>query len=144
SIPARIAARWRLRMRPAARCTRQCRICGDGEWRLRPVWPSASGNCRRPRGSSIVDSYPNDVLESPPTVGHYRQLSRLPRFTSSSSRVPEDAETIMVELSRYSLDLVREDAEFILYRAHSKQVEPPSILLLTPSSTRPSPETLEK
>jgi predicted ATPase/signal transduction histidine kinase len=58
--------------------------------------------------------------------------------------VPEDAETIMVELSRYSLDLVREDAEFILYRAHSKQLEPPSILLLTPSSTRPSPETLEK
>jgi hypothetical protein len=108
------------------------------------VWPSASGNCRRPRRSSIVDSYPNDVLESPPTVGHYRQLSRLPRFTSSSSRVPEDAETIMVELSRYSLDLVREDAEFILYRAHSKQLEPPSILLLTPSSTRPSPETLEK
>jgi predicted ATPase/signal transduction histidine kinase len=58
--------------------------------------------------------------------------------------VPEDAETIMVELSRYSLDLVREDAEFILYRAHSKQLEPPSILLLTPSSSRPSPETLEK
>jgi predicted ATPase/signal transduction histidine kinase len=58
--------------------------------------------------------------------------------------VPEDAETIMVELSRYSLDLVREDAEFMLYRAHSKQLEPPSILLLTPSSTRPSPETLEK
>jgi len=50
----------------------------------------------------------------------------------------------MVELSRYSLDLVREDAEFMLYRAHSKQLEPPSILLLTPSSTRPSPETLEK
>jgi predicted ATPase/signal transduction histidine kinase len=58
--------------------------------------------------------------------------------------VPEDAETIMVELSRYSLDLVREDAEFILYRAHSKQLQPPSILLLTPSSTRPSLETLEK
>ena len=49
-----------------------------------------------------------------------------------------------MELSRYSLDLVREDAEFILYRAHSKQLEPRSILLLTPSSTRPSPETLEK
>src|ERR1700747_1743308 len=50
----------------------------------------------------------------------------------------------MVELSRYSLNLVREDAEFILYRAHSKQLEPRSILLLMPSSTRPSPETLEK
>ena len=50
----------------------------------------------------------------------------------------------MVELSRYSLDLVREDAEFILYRAHSKQLEPPSILLLTLCSARPSPETIEK
>jgi predicted ATPase/signal transduction histidine kinase len=49
-----------------------------------------------------------------------------------------------VELSRYSLDLVREDAEFILYRAHSKQLDPHSILLLSPSSNRPSPETLEK
>jgi predicted ATPase/signal transduction histidine kinase len=49
-----------------------------------------------------------------------------------------------VQLSRYSLDLVREDAEFILYRARSKQLQTPSILLLTPSSTRPSPETLEK
>jgi hypothetical protein len=49
-----------------------------------------------------------------------------------------------VELSRYSLDLVREDAEFILYRAHSKQLEPPSILLLTLCSTRPSTETIEK
>lgn len=87
---------------------------------------------------SIVDSYPNDGLESPSTVGHCQRFCRLRRFTSSSSRVPEDAETIIVELSRYSLDLVREDAEFILYRAHSKQLEPPSILLLTPSSTRPS------
>jgi hypothetical protein len=49
-----------------------------------------------------------------------------------------------LELSRYSLDLVREDAVFILYQAHSKQLEPPSVLLLTPSSTQPSPETLEK
>ena len=49
-----------------------------------------------------------------------------------------------MELSQYSLELIREDGEFILYRAHSKQLEPPSILLLTPSSTRPSPETLEK
>jgi hypothetical protein len=80
------------------------------------VWPSTSGNCRRPQRSSIVDSYPNDVLEFAPTVGHYRRLCRLRRITSSSSRVPEDAETIMVEVSRYSLDLVREDAEFILYR----------------------------
>jgi predicted ATPase/signal transduction histidine kinase len=49
-----------------------------------------------------------------------------------------------VDLSGYSLDPLREDGEFILYRAHSKQLESPSILLLMPSSTRPSRETLEK
>ena len=49
-----------------------------------------------------------------------------------------------MELFRYSLDLVREDAEFILYRAHSQQLQPSSILLLTPFLTRPSPETIEK
>jgi hypothetical protein len=103
------------------------------------VWPSAFRQLQAPRGSSIVDSYPNDVLEFPPTVGHYRQLCRLRRVTSSPSRVPEDAETIMVELSRYSLDLVREDAEFILYRPHSKQLEPPSILLLALCSTPAQP-----
>ena len=49
-----------------------------------------------------------------------------------------------MELSRYSLELIRDDGEFTLYRAHSKQLEPPSVLLQTHSSTRPSPETLEK
>jgi len=49
-----------------------------------------------------------------------------------------------MQLSRYSLDRLRDDGEFILYRAHAKQTELPSVLLLTPGSTRPSPETLQK
>src|SRR5215471_4496699 len=46
--------------------------------------------------------------------------------------------------SGYSLDRLRNDGEFILYRAHPKQTELPSVLLLAPASTRPSPETLKK
>jgi PAS domain S-box-containing protein len=49
-----------------------------------------------------------------------------------------------VQLSKYSLDRLRDDGEFILYRAHPKQKELPSLLLLTPASTRPGPETLKK
>ena len=51
---------------------------------------------------------------------------------------------IIVQLSDYSLDRLRDDGEFILYRAHAKQMELPSVLLLTPATTRPSPETLKK
>ncbi|HEV2728561.1 MAG TPA: protein kinase, partial [Terriglobales bacterium] len=49
-----------------------------------------------------------------------------------------------MQLSGYSLDRLHDDEEFILYRAHAKQTEPPSVLVLAPASTRPSPETLEK
>jgi PAS domain S-box-containing protein len=44
----------------------------------------------------------------------------------------------------YSLDRLRDDGEFTLYRAHAQQTELPSVLLLVPASTRPSPETLKK
>lgn len=37
---------------------------------------------------------------------------------------------IIVQLSRYSLKPLRDDGEFILYRAHAKQMESPSVLLL--------------
>src|SRR5713226_3424234 len=47
-----------------------------------------------------------------------------------------------MQLSEYSVERLRDDGEFVLYRAHG--VEPPSVLLLAPSSTRPSPETLKK
>lgn len=49
-----------------------------------------------------------------------------------------------MELSGYALDLLREDAEFILEPAHAKQIEPPSILELGPFSGRLKPETLRK
>lgn len=49
-----------------------------------------------------------------------------------------------MQLSGYSLDRLRDDGEFILYRAHAKQQELPPVLLLAPASTRPSPETRKK
>jgi serine/threonine protein kinase len=49
-----------------------------------------------------------------------------------------------VQLAGYSLDRLRDDGEFILYRAHAKQTELPSVLMLAPAATRPSPETLKK
>src|SRR5215472_15649034 len=49
-----------------------------------------------------------------------------------------------MQLSEYSLDRLRDDGEFILYRAHAQQTELPSVLLLTPASNRPSAETLKK
>src|ERR1700730_16055567 len=49
-----------------------------------------------------------------------------------------------MQLSGYSLDRLRDDGEVILYRAYAEQIEPPSVLLLAPASTRPSPETLRK
>ena len=49
-----------------------------------------------------------------------------------------------MQLLGYSLDRLRDDEEFILYRAHPKQTALPSVLLLAPASTRPSPETLKK
>ena len=49
-----------------------------------------------------------------------------------------------MQLSEYSLERLRDDGELVLYRAHAKQMERPSVLLLAPASTRPSPETLKK
>lgn len=49
-----------------------------------------------------------------------------------------------MQLSGYSLNRLRDDGEFILYRAHAEQTELPPVLLLTPATTRPSPETLKK
>jgi len=49
-----------------------------------------------------------------------------------------------MQLLRHSLSRLRDDGEFILCRAHPKQTELSSVLLLAPASTRPSPETLKK
>ena len=44
-----------------------------------------------------------------------------------------------MQLSGNTLDRFFDDGEFVLYRAHRKQLELPSVLLLAPASTRPSP-----
>ena len=49
-----------------------------------------------------------------------------------------------MQLSEYSLERLRDDGELILQRGHAKQPGLPSVLLLTPASTRPSPETLKR
>jgi PAS domain S-box-containing protein len=49
-----------------------------------------------------------------------------------------------MDLSGYLLEPLREDGEFVLYRARAKHPELPSVLLLSPVSSRPSVETLRK
>src|SRR5580700_3214011 len=49
-----------------------------------------------------------------------------------------------LEISEYARECIREDEEFILYRAHANTAEVPSILLLTPASMRPRLESLKK
>ena len=49
-----------------------------------------------------------------------------------------------MQLSEYALERLRGDGEFTLYRGHANQTGTPSILLLAPASTRPSPDTLKK
>ena len=49
-----------------------------------------------------------------------------------------------MQLSQYSLERLRDDGEFILYRAHGSHTNLSSVLLLAPSATRPRAETLEK
>jgi PAS domain S-box-containing protein len=49
-----------------------------------------------------------------------------------------------LQLSGYSLARLRDDGEFALYRASAKEAEPTSVLLITPSSTRPKSDTLKK
>jgi hypothetical protein len=49
-----------------------------------------------------------------------------------------------MQLSEYALECLRGDGEFTLYRGHANQPGAPSILLLAPASTRPSPDTLKK
>ena len=49
-----------------------------------------------------------------------------------------------MDLSAYVVQPIREDPEFVLYRARAKELEPSSVLLLSPVSIRPSIETLRK
>jgi serine/threonine protein kinase len=76
-------------------------------------------------------------------VGHYQQLCGLWRFSSNFNN-PDDAEALIMDLSGYLLEPLREDGEFVLYRARAKHPELPSVLLLSPVSSQPSVETLRK
>jgi PAS domain S-box-containing protein len=49
-----------------------------------------------------------------------------------------------MEISAYTHKSLREDHEFILYRARPTGAESPSVLLLTPALTRPAAESLKK
>jgi PAS domain S-box-containing protein len=50
----------------------------------------------------------------------------------------------IVEMSEYVRECLREDEEFILYRARASAAEVPSVLLLTPASIYPRLESLKK
>ena len=49
-----------------------------------------------------------------------------------------------MEISAYARKCLREDEEFILYRARASEAELPSVLLLTLASTRPELKSLKK
>jgi len=51
---------------------------------------------------------------------------------------------IIMELSEYSLELLRDDQEFVLYRGHAREAKGSPVLMLAPLSIRPAPETLKK
>ena len=50
----------------------------------------------------------------------------------------------ILEMSEYVQECLREDEEFILYRAHASEAEGASVLLLTLASRHPRPESLKK
>ena len=53
----------------------------------------------------------------------------------------------MIELSRYRLEMLHQDGEFILYRGLRQtkaETSPPSILALSPVMERPAPATIKK
>jgi len=49
-----------------------------------------------------------------------------------------------MEFSEYSLEPLRDDQEFILYRGHAREAKGSSVLMLAPLSIRPALETLKK
>jgi len=50
---------------------------------------------------------------------------------------------VMIELSRYILEALRKDEEFILYRGRS-QADGPQVLLLSPAVDYPAPDSLKR
>ena len=49
----------------------------------------------------------------------------------------------MIELSRYALEALQKDQEFILYRGRN-QHDPPKVLVLSPGAEHPTPENLKR
>src|SRR5215467_2842815 len=52
-----------------------------------------------------------------------------------------------MDFSQYRLKTLREDAEFILYRAlhqSKREISPPSVLVLSPVMEHPAPATIKK
>ena len=63
----------------------------------------------------------------------------------STDEAPLGLGAIILELSEYLLETLREDDEFVLYRGeHSNHPGSPSILLLAPASMQPALATLKK
>lgn len=87
---------------------------------------------------SVVDSRRNF---SPKQASYHRSLVPGVRYSKQIRTVMPSR--IVVQLSQYSIERLRDDAEVILCRAHAKQIECSSVLLLAPASTRPSREALK-
>src|SRR5260370_37292478 len=74
-----------------------------------------------------------------------RQLRSIRGGRTNIDKSPPMAESLgIVETSGYERECVREDEEFILYRARASAAEVPSVLLLTFASIRPRLESLKK
>ena len=57
---------------------------------------------------------------------------------------PANGKPIMMDLSRYEFEKLREDEEFALFRGRSNDGDLPTILLASPVSEHPVPGTLER
>lgn len=105
----------------------------------------ALGTWRHDRGQSVSDVLANPVVDSCRSVDLELRFNLIGIIGLSCSLLVHpkasrhgDAEGIVVKLSRYFLNCLRGDGEFIRYRTHPQQTGQPSVLLLAP--TRPRPE----
>src|SRR5690348_18238761 len=64
--------------------------------------------------------------------------------TEPSNEARRESPRIFADVSQYRIEPLREDDEFVLYRAHSKQAQSPALLLLVTASTHPARQSLKK
>jgi hypothetical protein len=69
-------------------------------------------------------------------IGQQASSAPFPQCGPSSGPLSRGCQEIVVELSGYSLDHLCEDGAFILFRAHTRQTEPPCVLLVVPAASR--------